>query len=296
MEDLNKLDKKLDVINKMLSLAFKLGVVLGGAVLFFYCWRIGYFPQDVSIGDGFLFMLLAIAFGGVYVFFVMSLTSLGILLRPLWHLLQSLFLLLLKGYEKVTGKETKYTPFVIEKGGLELLVFATFGLFFILGGSLSDIKVLLTLVMCTWGCAFLWSSYQQNSREIDQLENKESVTEEEAKRLARLNNFQPVALGIILVIPLLIGGVSGKLLDGVMCLANVRADTATIHIKEPYVKYASEYGLKGQKSDFGVQYVKYENASILFNGFGKNIVVEVGGSDGVVSLVIPADHAHIIQR
>jgi hypothetical protein len=212
-------------------------------VLLFYCWGIGYFPRDISVGDGLLFILFAIAFGGVYMFFFMSLTSLGISLRPLWHGLQRLFLLLLKGYEKVTGKETNYTPFVIEKGGLELLVFAIFGLFFIWGFSLADIKVLSTLVMCTWGCALLWSSYQQNSREIDQLENKESVTEEETKRLARLNNFQPVALGIILVIPLLIGGVSGKLLDGAMRLANVRADTATIHIKEPYVKFAKINGV-----------------------------------------------------
>lgn len=280
----------------MLSLAFKLCVVLGGAVLLFYCWGIGYFPQDVSVGDGLLFILLAIAFGGVYMFFVMSLTSLGILLRPLWHRLQRLFLLLLKGYEKVTGKETNYTPFVIEKGGIELLVFAVFGLFFIWWFSLSDIKVLSTLPMCTWGCALLWSSYQQNSREIDQLENKENVTEEETKRLARLNNFQPVALGIMLVIPLLIGGVSGRLLDGAMRLANVRADTATIHIKEPYVKYASEYGLQGLQSNFGSDYSKFEKTSILFNGFGKNIVIEAEGKDGRARLVVPSDHAYIVQR
>ena len=58
MEDIGKLDKKLDVLGKILSLTFKLGVVLGSAVLLFYCWRIGYFPQDVAIGDGLLFILL----------------------------------------------------------------------------------------------------------------------------------------------------------------------------------------------------------------------------------------------
>ncbi|WP_416775890.1 hypothetical protein ACNFJN_12020 [Xenorhabdus budapestensis] len=296
MKKINNLDKKLGVINKILSLAFKLGVTLGGAVLLFYCWKIGYFPQEVSVGDGLLLILLAVAFGGVYLFFVVCLTSLGILLRPVWHGLQSLFLLLLRGYEKATGKSTKYTPFIIEKGGIELFIFAIFGLFFIWGYSLSDVRVLATLVLCVWGCALLWSLYQQSSREIDQLEQKEIITDDDSNRLKHLGNWQLLTLGAILVIPLLIGGVSGKLLDGSMSLANVRTNAAVVHIKEPYVKYATEYGLKGKESNFGSEYAKFENVSISFNGFGKNVVIEAIGSDGTVPLVIPADHVHIIQR
>ena len=296
MKKIEELDKKLDVLGRILSSAFKLGVLIGGAVLLFYCWKIGYFPQDVSVGDGFLFILLAIAFGGVYLFFVMCLTSLGLSLRPVWHGLQRLFLLSLKGYEKITGKTASYTPFTIEKGGFELFIFAVFGLFFIWGFSLSDIKVLATLVLSVWGCALLWSTYQQNSREIDLLERGDSLTDDELKNLKRKADFQPFLLGGILVIPLLIGGVSGKLLDGAMRLANVRADTAIVHLKEPYVKYAAEYGIEGVQSNFGSEYSKFENTSILFNGFGKNIVIEVMGSDGRVSLVIPSDHAYIVQR
>ena len=127
MEKIEKLDKKLDVIGKILSLAFKLGVVVGGAVLLFYCWKIGYFPQDASVGDGLLFILLAIAFSGAYLFFVVCLTSLGLLLRPVWHGLQSLLVLLLKGYEKITGKTARYNTFAIENGGRELFVLHCLG-------------------------------------------------------------------------------------------------------------------------------------------------------------------------
>ncbi|MBD2783996.1 hypothetical protein ID858_07990 [Xenorhabdus sp. DI] len=63
--------------------------------------------------------------------------------------------------------------------------------------------------------------------------------------------------GSLLVIPLVIGGVSGKLLDGAMRLANVRTNATVEHIKEQYVKYATEYGLKGKKSDFGSEYAKF---------------------------------------
>lgn len=293
---MEKLEKKLDVIEKILSLAFKFGVAIGSAVLLFYCWKIGYFPQDISVGDGLLFILLAIAFGGAYLFFVVCLTSLGLFLRPLWHGLQRLFVLLLKGYKKITGKTANYTPFAIEKGGSELFFFAILGLIFIWGFSLSDIKVLATLVLCVWGCALIWSSYQQNSREIDLLERRCNLTDDESKRFKQLTDFQPFLLVVILVVPLLIGGVSGKLLDGAMRLANVRDDTVVVHLKEPYVKYASEHGLKGGESNFGTEYSKFEKASILFNGFGKNSVIEFLGSNGRVSLVIPSDYAYIVRR
>ena len=296
MEEIDKLDKKLDVINNILSLAFKFGVVLGGAVLLFYCWKIGYFPQDVTVGDGLIFILLAVAFGGIYLFFVLCLTSLGILLRPIWHGLQNIFLWLLSVYEKATGNATNYTPFTIEKGGFELFIFAIFGLLFIWGFSSSDIRALATLAFCSWACALLWSSYQKNSREVSQLELKNSITDDESERLKHLTYVQSLVLGVVVVTPLLIGGVSGELLDGAMRLANVRTDSAVVHIKEPYVKHATEYGLKGKKSNFGNEYSKFEGASILFNGLGKNIVVEMRGSNGNIMLVVPSDHAHVLQR
>lgn len=296
MEDISKLDKKLDVLGKILSLTFKLGVVLGSVVLLFYCWRIGYFPQDVAIGDGLLFILLAIAFGGMYLIFTICLTSLGLVLRPIWLGFQKVFLLILRIYERVTGKPSKYTPFTIEKAGWELYIFAFLGGIFVWGFSLSDIKVSVTLGLSVWGCALLWSYYQKNSQEIEQLERNEVITDDESKRLAGLAEFQPILLGIILMVPLVIGGVSGKLLDGAMRLANVRADSAVIHIKEPYMTYASEHGLKGEKSSFGSEFIKFNEAAVLFNGFGKHAVIQAGGKESVVSLAIPSTHIYIIQK
>ena len=156
--------------------------------------------------------------------------------------------------------------------------------------------MLATLVLCVWGCALIWSTYQQNSHEIDLLERRDNLVDEESNRLKRMADFQPFLLGVILVVPLLIGGVSEKLLDGAMRLVNVRDDAVVVHLKEPYVKYAAEYGLKGEQSNFGSEYAKFENATILFNGFGKNIVVEALVAERRVSLVIPSDHVYIVHR
>ncbi|MCT8468466.1 hypothetical protein KZO85_07755 [Chromohalobacter canadensis] len=295
MEEMNRFDKKLDIVNKLLNLSFKFGVIAGGAVVLFYSWKIGYFPKDVSLGDGFLFLLLAITFGGVYLFFVVSLTSLGIVLRPLWHVLQNLYLKGAELYKKLKNEPLDYPGFTIEKPGFEHFVLAIFGLFFVVFFGLPEVKVLGTLILCTWVCALMWSICQQNGREIRELRAEELESDEQKDRLKRLSDAQPIFLGILLVLPLLIGGVSGKLLDGAMRLANVRSDQVTVHIKKPYVKYADEHGFKGSESRFGADYSKFENSSVLFNGFGKNVVIELY-DEGMApeKLVIPSDHVHII--
>lgn len=296
VDKITRLHGNIEVFNSFINLLFKFGIALGGAVFIFYCWRIGYFPQDASVGDGLLLILLAICFGGLYLFFVMCLTSLGIVLRPVWHGLQKIFLALLKLCDKITGKNLNYNPFTIEKAGLEIWFFALFGLFFVIWFSRVDIKSLLTLTLCVWGCALMWSIYLQNHRDIFKLENKEANSDDDIKRLKNLNSAQPFIVVIFLTLPLLVGGVTGKLLDGAMRLANIRKEATVVHIKKPYVTYAFEYGLAGEKSIFGSEYSKYKDATILFSGFGRNIVIEMKKTTGTVSLVIPSDYVYIIQK
>lgn len=296
MSNKTSFNNGIEVINSFLNLSFKSGIALGGAVFIFYCWRIGYFPQDASVGDGLLLILLAISFGGLYIFFIMSLTSLGIVFRPVWHGFQRLFLVLLKAFNKLSGKKIEYHPFTIEKARIEFFFFAMFGLFFVIWFSRLDIKILWTLTLCVWGSALIWSTYLQNHRDISTLEHKEIPTDNDIKRLRNLNSTQPFLVVIFLTLPLLVGGVTGELLDGAMRLANIRKDVAVVHIKEPYVTYAVEYGLIGEKSAFGSDFSKYRDITILFDGLGRNVVIEMKKATGTVSFAIPSDHIYIIQK
>ncbi|CAI8721341.1 protein of unknown function [Methylocaldum szegediense] len=49
--DLKTIESQVDFASKLLSLAFKIGVLLGGACLLFYCYRLDYFPVGLSVGD-----------------------------------------------------------------------------------------------------------------------------------------------------------------------------------------------------------------------------------------------------
>ena len=296
MYNLEDLDKKLEIANKALSLGLKFGIMIGGAVLLSYCWNIGYFPQDVSVGDGLLFIMLAIAFGGVYFLFVVGLTCLGLTLRPIWHGGQEAYVWLLNKYNWAFRKNRQYDRFTIIEAGAEHLIFALFGLIFVFGFGSLDLIVVGSLALVIFGCALMWSTHQRNESIIIDIEKRKDATEEEKSRAFYLKKHQKFLLLVLMVIPLLFGGASAKLVDGAMRLSNIRAEKVTLHIKEPYQKYASEYGLKGAQSAFGEDYEKFEDISILFNGFGKNAVITHNEIRHAANLVIPSDHIIVIKR
>ncbi|MNP74852.1 hypothetical protein D3C76_1717920 [compost metagenome] len=57
----------------------------------------------------------------------------------------------------------------------------------------------------------------------------------------------------------------------------------------------SENGLVGDKSNFGNEYLKYSNVNVLFQGIGKNVVVEKNIGKDVISLPIPAESIFIVK-
>jgi hypothetical protein len=296
LSPLETLDKQLDIANKALSLAFKVGLIVGGSVFLGYCWKIGYFPRDVSIGDGLLFLMLAIAFGSIYLLFTASLTCLGITLRPIWHGIYRSFNYLVKLYNKVFGANKVVSEFNIITGKLEHFIFALFGLLFVWGFGSFDLKVLGSLILAVFGCALLWSGHQESGSEIIEIESKENLSADDNKRISFLKQHQKILAVVILFIPLLFGGVSGKLLDGAMRLSNVKEDKATIHVKKPYIKYVEEHNIKAKESNLGKDYGTFENMSILFNGFGKNAVLIQNGVDKPINIIIPNDHLIVVQR
>ncbi|RMJ02938.1 hypothetical protein DOQ08_02403 [Marinobacter litoralis] len=292
--DRDQLEQNIELLGKVIALAFKVGVLTGGAVLLFYCLRIDHFPSSVSVGDGLLFILVAVAFSGIYLFLTVCLTSLGLVLRPLWHFLQWLFITMLKLREKLLNKKSEYEPFNVRKAGYEGAVFAIFGAVFIFVFGLTDKTAVATLLFSAWGCALLWSRRQELADKVRDLEGEDEASKQEK---ARLRNHQSILLAVIFFIPLLVGGISGKLVDGAMRLVGARAESAIVHVKEPYKTYASLHGLPGKESHFGEDYQALENVVVLFNGFGRDVVLEGTDVDGKrVQLIVPSDHAHIIER
>ncbi|MDO4636355.1 MAG: hypothetical protein Q4B13_02245 [Lautropia sp.] len=83
---ISSVDPVVDFCLKLASIFVKLSVSLGFIEYLLYSFRIGYFPQGMTIGDGFLFIAISGCFGAFYVVFLSSMVSIGILmswiLRP----------------------------------------------------------------------------------------------------------------------------------------------------------------------------------------------------------------------
>ncbi len=296
------LKDKLEIVDKSLGIAAKLGITIGSMVLLYYCWSIDFFPRDVSVGDGLLFIFVAIGFGVVYLFFVASITSLGILLRPFWHLFQSCYIWIGKRWAKLVKKPFSYEPFELKPGGIEHLVFAVFGLVLVALFTIKDITRFPTLLLASFGCALLWSSYQNVDGKLRKIASNPQLSEEEREHMPRLEKSKALLPWLIIAIPLVIGGIYGEMTNASMRLLNIRNDSATAHIKKPYATILTASGIAGAKSELGDDYLRYENAEILFSGLGSVAVVAITNPNGAsMKLSIPSDFIllyanHSLQR
>lgn len=289
------LRNKVVFISDTLSLAFKLGLLCGGSILLSYSWRIGYLPKNITLSDGLLLISLATMFGLVYLFFVLSITSLGILLGPVWHGLQRAFLPIAKIHAKIKKKKVGYPWFTIEKSILPITIFAISGLLFVIGAALESALSAVHLLLCAWVCAFIWSYHQQNARKINNVILLNATTETCREHKESLRRLQYITLAALLFVPLFYGGATGLLLDGVMRLSNFRVDLASVHIKQPYVLFAKEHGLNGSESKFGADFEKFENIKVLLSRIGTDVVLESQDSAGAKkTIIIPANHVYIV--
>lgn len=284
------LEKNLNLLSACLSTAFKFGVFTGGSCVILYSLRIGHFPQDLSLGDGILFLMAAACFGIVYIFFTISLISLGMLISPLIKIITKLAIKLSSIFRKKPFRQ-RFELAPIEWPFIFLSIFAIFFIF-ILGGNEPTAYWNLPLVSIT--LYILYSAYQSNGSKLNKLISLESAvihTNEKDKihEIGCPNNIrknQMLIITAMFAIPLLIGGVSGQLLDAAMRAAHVRVDNSIIYVKEPYSSLIPAH-LEITSDGIPDGYKKFKGILISFKGFGKTTVINFTENKKTRQLEIP---------
>ncbi len=295
---MNDWNDKLECVNKSLTVAFKVGVLVGGVVIGVYSWLIGYFPSGVTISDGLLFILLATVLSAMLALFSFSFMSLGVALWPLWrfviYILDKCFALI----NKITNKNLTTDQFsTIRRARAEHYCFALFGLIFAGYLFLQDWRSVMAIVVLLFISSVMWSTLQENEEEAtNQLA---SDTPEEQKEVMKksVRKKNSILLIAIVLMPLGIPGVPSLLVTGVMRATDVRVESASVHIKEPYRAYALESGIVGAKSNFGVNFSKFEEAKVLFKGIGTNTLISFKvEKDKLVQFVVPNTSIHVLPN
>lgn len=296
-------EKFVDLASKLAALGAKVGVFIGALCFGIYCVRIGYFPSDVSIGDGFLFLLMACSFGVLYLVLVASLVSLGIVaspgLRPILKWIEHA----IRKWKSHQGEEShaaNRTASVNEWPGFDssAVPFAIMGVLFIWGFTLVNVAALWTLPLSAVSLYVLYSIYWNNNRKLAAIvkrqtsrivQEHESVEVEDTERLRRIRN---QAIFFMLATPMLVTGVMSSVLDGAMRAVNLRQEHVTVYLAPPYSNLLPIYPMSGTMKG----YAEIKDATVLLHGIGKNTVLSAKLDQDARELVIPDDKLIISRK
>jgi hypothetical protein len=280
--------------------SFKIGILIGGVCLIYYCLRIGYFPQEVSVGDGFLFIVMAACFGYIYLSFIISLTGLGVTVSPI---LNKALELIYWAWRKISKHPVEKMPKLAVPNTMSIICsFFAAILILSLGQKNSSaywILPILSILLC-----LLYSLYRYSADKLTELKIKiDSPLKSSQHHLptlldnaANLRRAQMILLCAIGIAPLLFVQVAGPVLDSAMRLANVRVEKPLIYLRSPYSALLPSRLEANSAQHISDEFKVFENIAVLFRGFGKNTVISYLEGENEKHFEIPNDFIIVIKR
>lgn len=293
-----ELTSGIDLASTALSLAFKLGLTVGGACLLFYCYRISYFPVGLSLGDALLLILLAVSFGMLYSMFVAGLACFGLWLTLILIPVLRFRLFLLNSFSKKKAK-----PYLDPiRPGMGVFLFGIIGVVFIYFLSIENTLSILTLVITAFVLGMLVTIYHDiNLQIIASSESRDSIIQVQARKPNyRLNMTNPrsaryAVMVLIMFLPILFAGVAGSLLDGSMRLAGIRKAPAFVMLSPPYSELMPR-NLEVTGVPALSNYTAFERTKVLFSGIGTMTVLQYPTEDGSRTITVPNDKIIAVSR
>lgn len=286
------LSSSIDNVTKAVSTLTKLGILVGGVCVIAYSLRIGYFPQDLSIGDGALFLMAAGCFGVVYAFFVACLVSLGVFLSPLIRIPFNAFIRIVNHFSKRKRPPAyELAPFDWVTG-----LFAFFAVILIVAFGRGEHSAYWNLPLLSVGLYFFYSIFHSSGKKLRTILSVQNTVlhTNDKENIAKLGNpdhlrrAQYISLAAVVVMPLVLGHVSGQLLDTAMRFGRIRLDHPTIYMKSPYALMLPK-SLTSREHPTLADYTRFDGTIVLFNGFGKNTVISFPDAGSMRTLKIPDD-------
>ena len=187
----SSIEQNLESVSKITTVSSRLGILAGGICVITYSLRINYFPQDLSVGDGLLFIMAAACFGVIYAFFVGSLVSLGIAVSPVTRAVFKLIVWCINLFKKrKVEPKRKLAPFE----WLSLL-FSIFALVFIYILGSKDSRSYWSLPLLSIWLYLFYSLYHSCEEKIKEIESiKSALIHTNAKEnVAKLGDVPPAS-------------------------------------------------------------------------------------------------------
>ncbi len=260
------------------GLLTKFVIGFGICLILIYFIYIGYFPTDLSLGDGLLFFLITIKFCFVYLLFLGSHYALGNTLVGILSVLKNICITLFSFREKLAKKllnlffiklDLKESVDRIGKFFIKFLL-SVFGLAFVFafyGGKLLNLITMIFLSLLLFVCLYNFIKHLK----IEKLNNEELTESEKDDKNKKLL----IILLYILIVPSAVylfyaGKESNFLITNT--LGSVREDdkNSLIYIKLVFKDFFPEARIGEKKGE----YIEIKDAEVLLRGVGKNALVQ----------------------
>jgi hypothetical protein len=296
---ISSLESTVESLLKVTGAALKFSIALGSACVIIYALRVGHFPQGLTLGDGLLFLLAASCFGVVYAMFVGCLVSLGICLsivtRPIFNFV---FKCIQKKINPKKEMAYEIAPFhwgAVPFGLVAVVLIWAFGQ--------RDIVAYWNLPLLSIALYIFYSiakSAGAQYRSHERLLSSVIVTPEKDElqssgKAGKQKSAYLVSITVVMLLPLILGGVSGLLMDGAMRMAQVRIEHAAVYVKAPYNALMPD-ALVVREAKAPEGYKAYAGVTVQFKGFGNTTVIAFKDGPLQRQLDVPNDQIIVEKK
>jgi len=300
MSDTKSKSTELNEFAGLIGTFAKYGTLLvGGLCLLMYSNEIGQFPEGVGIGEGLAFYLVCAGFLIAYSLYTVICTATGSLLLawPARALLRAVVRKEALGRKRV-GQVLLHTDFSsmweLPVVALGILGLTGHGIFICFSAQPAKAALFLAVPLAQGaGMVFLLvvtrrQRHLESGVVLPEYSDRSIVTKRRDTVTARRVFFVWLALA-----PMLLAPEKLFLVDAAFRLAQLRKDSATIHVKAPWSTRVAQSTLTGSQSFLGGDYVEFKKVNVLLRSVGQKVVIELPSASGAARLSIPADSIYV---
>ena len=301
-------------VKRLSSVLKKAFPLVGIAILMTYTIRIGFVPQGISVGDGFLMAAIAVCFSCIYslllFFSYMCGRSYFFIISLFFKAVSKIFLLyafLSKNsfsiviifvvcfiscrWRNKTDEVKKNIPTL---GGVEIflgLLFICCILYFSLAHlNFSNGLYVITIPLVVYFAVILFFAVKI---ELEKKYDKDDIKNKSENRV--------IVWGLILVIffyTIEVNPFSGMMIDKSMVLARIRMENVSMYVKK---NTAEAIYLSAKSANIflkecgGKEYCEFTGVNILLKGIGQELIIELADNGKTIIMAVPSQDT-IVRR
>lgn len=295
------------LLSSSLSALWKLTLLLGAIVLYVYCRQIFFLPTDITAGATLLLAFIAMAFSMVYLLATGLLAAFSYFA---WHYIWRLFGKILPHLRARWGKPPERAPFPAARPDFSLIpalllaVIVFVGLWLTPGvDRLQLVAMTMTMSLSIEFVLMLQWKLQNSTIALD---SKRASPDEPKFSRENARAVQGILVAIIVLSPLIFGGLLDLFSSGSMRLTGLRMDGVALYAAtdeckrvfgDDWKESTSEESNSDMRSFAGMQ--RCGELDVLWHRFGETQVLRVGESTLEIELgrhVLVTREGQVIDR